>query len=279
MKITVLCDNNTITDVYLTGEPALSFFIEESGKNILFDTGYSDVFLKNAEELGINLLLTDYIVLSHGHIDHTGGLLHLKKMYDNARKDGIFCKKPVIVAHPEIFRSVTAEGFGDIGCPLKKEEAETFADVILSNEPVRITDNIIFMGEIVEKTPFETPVSAGILRDSAGNSAPDLQPDDSALLYSGNDGLVIITGCSHRGICSIAKEAAKICGRNEFRDIIGGLHLLGADEYRLYETGKFLKNLGLKKIHPCHCTDLAAKIALSEFFEVVDVGCGLVIEF
>ena len=50
-KVTILTDNNTITDKYLLGEPALSILIEAEGKNILFDTGYSDVFLKNAQKL------------------------------------------------------------------------------------------------------------------------------------------------------------------------------------------------------------------------------------
>ena len=279
MKLTVLCDNNTIIDVYLTGEPAISFFIEDSGKNILFDTGYSDVFIQNAKILGIDILSADYIVLSHNHIDHTGGLSYLKEMYEKAEAEGTLCKRPVLVAHPEIFREVTAEGFGDIGCPLKREEIESFADLVLSKKPVRITDNITFMGEISETTPFETPVAAGVFKDSAGNFSPDFQPDDSALLYSDKNGLVIITGCSHKGICSIVKQAEKISGRSDFKDIIGGFHLLDADDERLKKTGEFLAGFGMKCTHPCHCTDLAAKIKLSGYVAIGEVGCGFVVEY
>lgn len=71
MKLTVLVDNNTLIDRYFVGEPALSFFIEVGGENILFDTVYSDAFLKNAERMGINLRELDVVVLSHGHVDHT----------------------------------------------------------------------------------------------------------------------------------------------------------------------------------------------------------------
>lgn len=67
MRLTVLTDNNSIIDSYFLAEPALSFFIESEGKRILFDTGYSDVFLKNAEKFGLNLLDIDFLVLSHGH--------------------------------------------------------------------------------------------------------------------------------------------------------------------------------------------------------------------
>jgi metal-dependent hydrolase (beta-lactamase superfamily II) len=53
-------------------EPGLSFLIETAGKKILFDTGYSDLFLANAEKMGIDLRELDFIVLSHGHLDHSG---------------------------------------------------------------------------------------------------------------------------------------------------------------------------------------------------------------
>ena len=63
MRLTVLVDNNTFTDSYFYGEPALSFYIEENNRKILFDTGYSDIFIKNAEKMGINLTQIDTLVL------------------------------------------------------------------------------------------------------------------------------------------------------------------------------------------------------------------------
>ena len=279
MKLTVLCDNNTITDVYLTGEPALSFFIEDSGKKILFDTGYSDVFIKNAKALGINLLFTDYIVLSHGHIDHTGGLVHLKEMYKKAEEEGFSFKKPTLIAHPLLFRNVYEEPFGNIGSPLKQETASQFSDVILTEKPYELTENLLFLGQINEKTSFEPLSYAGVSKDSSGNLTPDFSPDDSALLYSGENGLSVITGCSHSGICSILKEAKKVSGRDDFIDIIGGFHLLDAGYERISKTGEFLKKSGIRNIHPCHCTDFTAKAALLKYLSVTEVGCGSVFEF
>lgn len=277
MKLTVLCDNNTITDLYLTGEPGLSFFIEDFGKKILFDTGYSDVFIKNAEKLGINLLMTDYIVLSHGHIDHTGGLVHLKEMYKEAEKEGLSFKKPALIAHPQVFRDICDDSFGSIGSPVNFEKTSEFADVVLTKKPYKITENLTFIGQVSEKTSFEPPSYAGISFDSSGKKSADCSPDDSALVYSGEKGIVVITGCSHSGICAIAKEAEKAVGRNDFIDIIGGFHLLDASEYRLLKTGEFLKNLGLQQIHPCHCTDFGAKNILSRYLSIIEAGCGYVI--
>jgi len=74
MEITVLVDNNTFTDEHFLGEPGLCYWIKVDGKRILFDLGFSDVYIKNAEKLKINLRRTDFIILSHGHNDHTQGL-------------------------------------------------------------------------------------------------------------------------------------------------------------------------------------------------------------
>ena len=77
MEITFLVENNSRIDRYLLAEPALSIFIETEGKKILFDCGYSDVFIKNAWKLSVNLENITDIVISHGHDDHTGGLKFL----------------------------------------------------------------------------------------------------------------------------------------------------------------------------------------------------------
>ena len=73
MKLTVLVDNNTFIDEYYFGEPGVSYYIEDGGAKILFDCGYSDVFMANAEKMGIDLGKVDTIVFSHGHNDHTRG--------------------------------------------------------------------------------------------------------------------------------------------------------------------------------------------------------------
>ena len=93
MKLTVLTDNNTFIDQYYLGEPAVSYYIQEDGLNVLFDTGYSDVFIRNAKKMGIDLSLIDTLVLSHGHNDHSGGLKYLKEINNHF----------VLLCHPETF--------------------------------------------------------------------------------------------------------------------------------------------------------------------------------
>ncbi|MCD8079545.1 MAG: MBL fold metallo-hydrolase [Bacteroides sp.] len=109
MKLTVLADNNTFIDHYYCGEPALSFYLEDEETKILFDTGYSDVFVKNAEKMRIDLSAAMHIVLSHGHNDHTGGLVFLQE------KNYLFNKH--IVAHPDVFIPREENGYS-ISSPL-----------------------------------------------------------------------------------------------------------------------------------------------------------------
>ena len=81
MKLRVLVDNNTFIDQYYIGEPAVSFYIEDENKNLLFDTGYSDAFIKNSHTMNIDLESLDKIIISHGHDDHTRGLKYYFDMY------------------------------------------------------------------------------------------------------------------------------------------------------------------------------------------------------
>ena len=85
MRLTVLMDNNTYIDRYYTGEPAAAYYVEDGERNILFDTGYSGAFIKNAEKMGIDLRNTTDIVISHGHNDHTGGLRAFSGIKFNTR--------------------------------------------------------------------------------------------------------------------------------------------------------------------------------------------------
>ena len=95
MKLTILVDNNTFIDQYYHGEPAASFYIETEGEKILFDTGYSDILISNAEKMNIDLKRITHIVLSHGHDDHTKGLKYLKDVIDLAQVK--------LIAHPDCF--------------------------------------------------------------------------------------------------------------------------------------------------------------------------------
>lgn len=126
MKLTVLMDNHTEIDVYHLGEPAVSYWLEADGKRFLFDTGYSDAFLKNAKAMGIDLTTADAILLSHGHNDHTGGLPDLLALP--------FPKKPRLIAHPHALLPKQWNGM-DIGSPLSMKELQEKAVLEFAEAP------------------------------------------------------------------------------------------------------------------------------------------------
>lgn len=267
MKLTVLCDNYTIIDRYLLGEPALSFYLEDSDQNILFDTGYSDVFLQNSRTLGIDLSRTPLIALSHGHNDHTRGLSVLAE--NNLLMD------KTILAHPAALwpKYVQhADSKEDIGAPYSAKELQKYCTLKLSSDPVEIFRNLWFLGEIPRYFAFENKGIAHSFTVHNDTIQPDALLDDTALVFTGSDGLTIITGCSHSGICNICRYAQETFNAPVVR-IIGGFHLFDVDE-RLHQTIDYLESLQLKELFPCHCVSLAAKIAMAQKLPVREVGTG-----
>ena len=144
MEITVLVDNNTLIDRYFFAEPGLSLLIEDDETTVLFDTGYSDIFLKNALKMGKNLTNLDYLVLSHNHLDHTWGLEPLIKYFTELQIEQRPFKRPTLVAHPEIFVSVDAPGLGEVGCLFTEEKLAKHFPVKLSAQPKALSSKLTF---------------------------------------------------------------------------------------------------------------------------------------
>ena len=134
LSLSVLVDNNTLIDRYFLGEPGLSILIETGDRRILFDTGYSDAFIRNAETMGIDLLDLDYVVLSHGHLDHTWGLVHLVQKLAGAEIHSLSHKKPVLLPIRIVFIQNPAPRF-QTSVPLyrKKRQDASFPSVFPQN--------------------------------------------------------------------------------------------------------------------------------------------------
>jgi 7,8-dihydropterin-6-yl-methyl-4-(beta-D-ribofuranosyl)aminobenzene 5'-phosphate synthase len=278
MKLTVLIDNNTLIDRYFIGEPGVSYFIEDDGTKVLFDVGYSDAFILNAHRMAVNLLDLDFVVLSHGHLDHTWGLIHLVQLYTEAIIENLPVKRPVLVAHPSVFSTRTSNGLGEIGSLLSEDKLSGHFDLRFSREPVGLTERLVFLGEIERTTEFEGKTAMGRIREN-NDEKDDFIDDDSALVYKSADGLIIITGCSHAGIGNIVQYAQKICGEKKIIDIIGGFHLLNPSAEQLQGTMEYMKSLNPRSVHACHCTDLRSKIELAKVADLEEVGVGLTLEY
>jgi len=285
MKLTVLVDNNTFIDRYFLAEPGLSYLLEVEGKKVLFDTGYSDVFLKNARKMGQSLLDLDFLALSHGHLDHTWGLSSFIRVLMEAKIENLPQKVPKLVAHPFAFQSKRLKALGEIGSLLSSEKLAEHFELKLVDKPLWLTEKLVFLGEIPRIFDFEN-------RKAIGNTVKEREKEelkekleadylfeDTALVYQAKKGLVIITGCSHAGICNITEYARKVCKEKRVCDIIGGFHLLNPSKIQMQGTLEYLKKLKPQYIHACHCTDLYSKLELAKRGNLKEVGVGLQLEY
>ncbi len=277
-KLTVLVDNNTAIDHYLLAEPGLSFLLEHDGKRILFDAGYSDVFIRNAQKLGQDLVQLDRVVLSHGHMDHTWGLPSLIALRTEAAMAGRRVPETELVAHPHALRGKSLDNVPEIGSLLGSRSLGIHFSLRLSKEPMNLGERLLFLGEIPRRFEFEDSPPLGE-QNMETHSRPDHILDDTALAFDTGRGLVLVCGCSHAGICNTVARAMELTGEKRILDIIGGLHLLDTPTERLEHTAKYLSNTGLLSLHACHCTDLAAKLALGRTLPLREVSSGLIISW
>ena len=267
MKLTVLVDNNTSVGRYYSGEPGLSYYIEDGEHRILFDTGITDLFIRNAVAFGIDLRSVDTVVLSHGHTDHSGGLEFLFESYD--------CRGKRFVSHPDAVAEKEYEG-NRFGITVSSRYIASACRMVLTKEPLNISERIIFLGEIPRYYEFEKsePIGTCIREDGI---VPDFMLDDSALVYQGIQGNYIITGCSHSGICNIIRHAMTVTGDNRVCGVMGGLHLFEEHE-QTRRTIDFFKEHSINELYPCHCTGFFARCAIHKSIPIHDVTVGAKID-
>lgn len=263
LRLTIVVENSaSIDNSQVWAQHGLSIFLEmEQGSErikLLMDTGAtSDVMLHNADALKIDLHHLDLICLSHGHYDHTGGLMGVLQ-----RLDG----RISILAHPDIFapKLKARPVLKFIGAPFTRAEAEAAGAIMLECQgPVIVTPGVMTTGEVPRRESFEKV--EGFWTVKGGQYCQDSIPDDQALAINlPGKGLVVITGCAHSGIINTIRHAQKITGVEELYALIGGFHLMGADDKRIDNTAEALQSLDPAIVRPGHCTGQKAVCRLQE---------------
>ena len=246
MKITILCEN-TSSNIGILAEWGFSAFIQTKSVNILFDTGYSDVYKHNAKQLSINLDDTNFIVLSHHHNDHSRGL----QFHD-------FKTPKKLIIHPQILEKLPQA---------ESEKIKNDFEIILSEKPLEFAKDIFYLGEIPRQNDFEK----GMYKD-------DKMLDDSAIAIKTGKGAVVIPGCSHAGICNICEYAKEITGQKLYA-VLGGFHLSENDKDTVTKTINYFQKEKPEFLYPMHCIDFPTLTKFHSIFGIKKISAGDEIKF
>ena len=280
MRATVLVDN--IKGCGLKGEWGLCVYIEYEDKVVLLDTGASDLFVRNAKKLGLDLEKVDFAVLSHAHFDHADGM---RPFFEVNKKAPFYLQKGTEENCYEkiwLYRKY-------IGIPrgILRE----------AGERIRFTEGKFQICPGVWLLPHTTPGLEAVgrrnhmyLRSSEnGGEETDRggrkwRPDDfsheQSLVFDAEDGLVIFNSCSHGGADNIINEVKAAFPGEKIKAIIGGFHLFTRREEEVRELARSIRATGIQQVYTGHCTgDKAFDVLKEELGDMAhQLSCGLVIE-
>lgn len=232
-------------------EHGLSIKIKHQNANILFDTGFTDVYLNNARKLGIHFLDTDYIVLSHGHYDHTGGLRYFISI-SNVKK---------IIIHKDAFIPKYAkETFLRFnGMPFHQDDLSWAYKLFHKVEGLhKIEESIYVLGNIPNGSPSSKYFA---------NQTIDDFHDEIILILEESDGLSLFLGCSHFGISEGIEAVKEVFPDSKIKNVIAGMHMSSSTDAEIQEVTSYFRSLDFEKLIPLHCTGKKTMKALKELFK------------
>lgn len=246
VKILVLLENTTKSSD-LKCKHGLSLYIETETHKILFDMGPNDLFLKNAERLGVDLADIDTAVISHGHVDHGGGLRYFLAKNQKAK---IYLRPQAVEKH---YVKVLGLPFY-AGLDRSLVSGDRF---VFTEECHKIDDEIMLFSQVSGAFPLPGSDS-NLFVKADGKMAPDDFGHEQNLIVSSGDKRVLLCGCAHAGIVNIVRKAQALIGEAPAA-VVGGFHLY-EPAARRYESDAYIDRVAASlaecpsAYYTCHCT-------------------------
>jgi 7,8-dihydropterin-6-yl-methyl-4-(beta-D-ribofuranosyl)aminobenzene 5'-phosphate synthase len=237
--------NNTGEHDELQTEPGFSALLETEGGRLLFDTGASaETVLANAKVLGVDLANVKAVALSHGHWDHTGGLAGVLEAAPGA---SVYMHPQTVVARWSSRLKIKRQ----VGMSDANRAALEGREVIHVEKPMTTPQGLILSGTIPGPA---SPAQRGFEVDLDGERVPDPFVDELFVLARTASGVVLVSGCCHRGLVNTLKHAQTMIGEEAVRTVIGGLHMARLSETEMDAAITALKSAGTESLIAGHCT-------------------------
>lgn len=259
MQLTVLVDNMTVRQGMLA-EWGYSVLIESGERKVLLDTGgIKHVLLDNLAFLKIDPAMITDLVLSHGHFDHTSGVIDILRTSPNVK---VWAGKNVARARWGDADGSRLSGGGAALSGLPFTAVDPHCEIVSGITAFTVPQAFRDPRWVETHHMFE--------KDASGNLVPDTFADDVSLFVETENGASLVLGCAHAGLPNIMAYAAKTFGVTAFNTVLGGTHLCSAKPECLGDWMQELAKYPVKHWRPCHCTGFRAAAELARHFEDVD---------
>lgn len=273
MIIKTLVENTSISKDF-SNEHGLSLYIETKYHKILFDVGASELFLENAKKMDVNIADVDFLVISHGHYDHGGGLKTF--LHENNTAD-VFLHRQAFERHYALRQNDKLEAIG------LDEDLKQNRQIVLVADRFLISEGIQLFSNIVQKEPRPT-ANRGLFTEQNGQMVDDTFAHEQNLIVDEDGKTLLVTGCAHNGIVNILEHFHALRGRMPDY-VIGGFHLSGRsgakeDIATIDRIGKYL--IATKaKYYTGHCTGVESfnrlKAVMGESIDYLSTGSEITI--
>ena len=269
MIIKTLAENTSISETY-GSEHGLSLYIETQDKKVLFDVGASELFLENAKKMDVNISDVDFLVISHGHYDHGGGLKAFLEENDTAE----------VYLHRQAFEKHFAlRENGDLQSIGLEESLKRDRRTILTSHRFFISRGIWVFSNILQREPLPTS-NNGLLSEQNGHWVDDNFAHEQNLVIEEDGKTLLLTGCAHNGIVNILKQFYALTGHMP-NYVIGGFHLNNHGKKQnenpdvVDKIGEFLLKTNVQ-YYTCHCTGIESykrlKALMGDYIDYLSTG-------
>lgn len=256
MRIQILSENRT-SHTECMAEHGLSVYIEAPEKTLIFDLGASDLYRNNAEILNLDLERADAVIISHGHYDHTGGVLSFCNLNKTA---------PIYI-HKDAFACTYGMENGELekeSCGIRwtEEDRESIQNrLILTDGPCWLTKDIVISGTI-PRTAMFTPTEQFYIKMEHGDLQPDEMTHEQFLAIRVLDeseksrGIFIFSGCSHTGVLPCLSYAKELFPGETILGLLAGMHLYHTEADALDLILDQVAAEQMEYVIPVHCTGM-----------------------